>query len=148
MSQTCIQPTLDFSTTVSFKTRTNTRPGQPGGCLSSLWGMLSHPRKCQQETSKLDAKSLRTKLKQTKYFRQEVQDYKDGSGLQFIKFDILTFYGMPRNQTVMVVEFLIFQSLSYFYLVVLCFQHFWHLSSFYCKITKQSYNKFPVALIK
>jgi len=55
------------------------------------------------------------RAKQNKYLREEVQDYKDRSGLQFVKFDFVT--GCQKVKLASVVKFEISLSLCVFFFV-------------------------------
>lgn len=48
----------------------------------------NYTAKCRKNPNELDKKILQSKLEQV--FWKEAQDYKDGSGLRFIKFDFVT----------------------------------------------------------
>jgi len=61
----------------------------------------------------LEEKTLQSEA--DKYLREEVQDYKDRSGLQFVKFDFVT--GCQEVKLASVVKFEISLSLCVFFFV-------------------------------
>ena len=65
-----------------------------------------------------------------------MQDCKDGSGLQFIRFDFMT--GGQGIKIAILVAFWNFSRDFYYLVNIFCFHHFWQFFSSHFKIIKQA----------